>query len=180
MFLLFSAPNCCSLKALCSHDCRFGEIESIRVLHDRFCAFINFKNANMAARALEKLQVRVMSHSPFRREAKFDAVSFRSGGGAGEQQAGDEVPGPLDPAHPDPGAKGQRQPWLQHRRDTAGLSSLRVPSIIRNSSVCLALCFVLRVLTCFVSCVQTWRMSKKMVRPIRVILEKGRNAGIFL
>ncbi|XP_076584859.1 uncharacterized protein LOC143319633 isoform X1 [Chaetodon auriga] len=34
----------------------FGEIESIRVLHERFCAFINFKNANMAARALEKLQ----------------------------------------------------------------------------------------------------------------------------
>ncbi|KAJ8418139.1 hypothetical protein AAFF_G00138480 [Aldrovandia affinis] len=33
----------------------FGEIESIRVLHKRFCAFINFKNANMAARALEKL-----------------------------------------------------------------------------------------------------------------------------
>ncbi|XP_035492752.2 stress-induced-phosphoprotein 1-like [Scophthalmus maximus] len=34
----------------------FGEIESIRVLHERFCAFVNFKNANVAARALEKLQ----------------------------------------------------------------------------------------------------------------------------
>ncbi|XP_071360045.1 stress-induced-phosphoprotein 1-like isoform X2 [Trachinotus anak] len=34
----------------------FGEIESIRVLHERFCAFINFKNSNMAAKALEKLQ----------------------------------------------------------------------------------------------------------------------------
>ncbi|XP_042340345.1 STI1-like protein [Plectropomus leopardus] len=34
----------------------FGEIESIRVLHERFCAFINFKNANMAAKALERLQ----------------------------------------------------------------------------------------------------------------------------
>ncbi|XP_074487369.1 uncharacterized protein LOC141765212 isoform X2 [Sebastes fasciatus] len=34
----------------------FGEIESIRVLHERFCAFVNFKNANMAAEALEKLQ----------------------------------------------------------------------------------------------------------------------------
>lgn len=34
----------------------FGEIESIRVLHERFCAFINFKNANTAAKALEKLQ----------------------------------------------------------------------------------------------------------------------------
>ncbi|CAK6983356.1 hsp70-Hsp90 organizing protein 3-like isoform X1, partial [Scomber scombrus] len=34
----------------------YGEIESIRVLHERFCAFINFKNANMAAKALDKLQ----------------------------------------------------------------------------------------------------------------------------
>ncbi|KAJ8284696.1 hypothetical protein COCON_G00035460 [Conger conger] len=33
-----------------------GEIDSIRVLHERFCAFVNFKNANMAARALETLQ----------------------------------------------------------------------------------------------------------------------------
>ncbi|XP_076017037.1 uncharacterized protein LOC143008945 [Genypterus blacodes] len=32
-----------------------GEIESIRVLHERFCAFVNFKDANMAARAMEKL-----------------------------------------------------------------------------------------------------------------------------
>ncbi|XP_059215511.1 stress-induced-phosphoprotein 1 isoform X2 [Centropristis striata] len=33
----------------------YGEIESIRVLHERFCAFVNFKNALMAARAMEKL-----------------------------------------------------------------------------------------------------------------------------
>lgn len=32
-----------------------GDIESIRVLHERFCAFVNFKDANMAARAMEKL-----------------------------------------------------------------------------------------------------------------------------
>ncbi|XP_053477216.1 uncharacterized protein zgc:123010 isoform X2 [Ictalurus furcatus] len=32
-----------------------GEIESIRVLHERFCAFVNFRNASMAARAMEKL-----------------------------------------------------------------------------------------------------------------------------
>lgn len=37
--------------------CRYGEIESIRVLHERFCAFVNFKSANMAARAMEKLNV---------------------------------------------------------------------------------------------------------------------------
>ncbi|XP_029927179.1 stress-induced-phosphoprotein 1 isoform X2 [Myripristis murdjan] len=33
----------------------YGEIDSIRVLHERFCAFVNFKNANMAALAMEKL-----------------------------------------------------------------------------------------------------------------------------
>ncbi|CAJ1067645.1 hsp70-Hsp90 organizing protein 2 isoform X2 [Xyrichtys novacula] len=33
----------------------YGDIESIRVLHERFCAFVNFKNATMAARAMEKL-----------------------------------------------------------------------------------------------------------------------------
>ncbi|KAG7524205.1 stress-induced-phosphoprotein 1-like isoform X1 [Solea senegalensis] len=33
----------------------YGDIESIRVLHERFCAFVNFKNANMASRAMEKL-----------------------------------------------------------------------------------------------------------------------------
>lgn len=38
---------------------RHGEIESIRVLHERFCAFVNFKSAGMAARAMEKLHVSV-------------------------------------------------------------------------------------------------------------------------
>uniref|UniRef100_A0A3P9Q486 Zgc:123010 n=1 Tax=Poecilia reticulata TaxID=8081 RepID=A0A3P9Q486_POERE len=33
----------------------YGDIESIRVLHERFCAFVNFRNADMAARAMEKL-----------------------------------------------------------------------------------------------------------------------------
>uniref|UniRef100_A0A3Q4HZL5 Zgc:123010 n=1 Tax=Neolamprologus brichardi TaxID=32507 RepID=A0A3Q4HZL5_NEOBR len=33
----------------------YGEIESIRVLHERFCAFVNFRDASMAARAMEKL-----------------------------------------------------------------------------------------------------------------------------
>uniref|UniRef100_A0A671QKR7 Tetratricopeptide repeat protein 31-like n=1 Tax=Sinocyclocheilus anshuiensis TaxID=1608454 RepID=A0A671QKR7_9TELE len=33
----------------------YGEIDSIRVLHERFCAFVNFKNANMAFHAIEKL-----------------------------------------------------------------------------------------------------------------------------
>ncbi|XP_026869913.2 hsp70-Hsp90 organizing protein 3 isoform X2 [Electrophorus electricus] len=33
----------------------YGEIDSIRVLHERFCAFVNFRNANMALRAMEQL-----------------------------------------------------------------------------------------------------------------------------
>ncbi|XP_056617403.1 uncharacterized protein zgc:123010 [Triplophysa dalaica] len=33
----------------------YGEIDSIRILHERFCAFVNYKNANMASRAMEKL-----------------------------------------------------------------------------------------------------------------------------
>ncbi|XP_076142413.1 uncharacterized protein LOC143124628 isoform X3 [Alosa pseudoharengus] len=47
-----------------------GEIDSIRVLHERFCAFVNFKNASMASRALEKLNgygienTRLVVHCP--------------------------------------------------------------------------------------------------------------------
>ncbi|XP_076831705.1 uncharacterized protein LOC143477090 isoform X3 [Brachyhypopomus gauderio] len=33
----------------------YGEIDSIRVLHERFCAFVNFRNANMASRAMDQL-----------------------------------------------------------------------------------------------------------------------------
>lgn len=36
---------------------RCGDIESIRVLHERFCAFVNFKSTDMAAHAMEKLNV---------------------------------------------------------------------------------------------------------------------------
>ncbi|XP_039630504.1 uncharacterized protein zgc:123010 isoform X1 [Polypterus senegalus] len=34
----------------------YGEINSIRILHERFCAFVNFKSAAAASRAKEKLQ----------------------------------------------------------------------------------------------------------------------------
>ncbi|XP_059188188.1 stress-induced-phosphoprotein 1-like isoform X2 [Centropristis striata] len=64
---LDQSGSCCSLwvgnitlevteKDLLDLFKMFGEIESIRVLHERFCAFVNFKNANMAAKALDKLQ----------------------------------------------------------------------------------------------------------------------------
>lgn len=36
---------------------RCGDIESIRVLHERFCAFVNFKSTDVAAHAMEKLNV---------------------------------------------------------------------------------------------------------------------------
>ncbi|XP_047668401.1 tetratricopeptide repeat protein 31 isoform X3 [Tachysurus fulvidraco] len=44
-----------------------GEIESIRVLHERFCAFVNFKNASMAARAMEKLNSKAQGSCQRRR-----------------------------------------------------------------------------------------------------------------
>lgn len=46
-----------SAKLLTLRLRRYGEIESIRVLHERFCAFVNFKSATMAAHAMEKLNV---------------------------------------------------------------------------------------------------------------------------
>lgn len=46
-----------TVSNLMSVYCRYGDIESIRVLHERFCAFVNFRNADMAARAMEKLNV---------------------------------------------------------------------------------------------------------------------------
>lgn len=44
---------------------RCGDIESIRVLHERFCAFVNFKSEDMAAHAMEKLNVSDTSLSGF-------------------------------------------------------------------------------------------------------------------
>lgn len=37
--------------------CRFGKIKSIKMLYERFCAFVNFENASMAASAMEMLNV---------------------------------------------------------------------------------------------------------------------------
>ncbi|KAG7217892.1 hypothetical protein INR49_020794 [Caranx melampygus] len=54
---VLASPEAKALKHIDLQDqSGFGEIESIRILHERFCAFVNFKNANMAAKALEKLQ----------------------------------------------------------------------------------------------------------------------------
>ncbi|PWA26055.1 hypothetical protein CCH79_00001646, partial [Gambusia affinis] len=54
--------SCSDTPRAGSHDASvvqpgYGDIESIRVLHERFCAFVNFRNADMAARAMEKLNV---------------------------------------------------------------------------------------------------------------------------
>ncbi|KAK5854017.1 hypothetical protein PBY51_015121 [Eleginops maclovinus] len=62
----------------------FGEIESIRVLHERFCAFVNFKNANMAARAMEKLNghcienTRLVVRYPDRRTQKVLPIPLKT------------------------------------------------------------------------------------------------------
>lgn len=53
-----------------------------------------------------------------------DNVSASPGGGAGGQQAGDEVPGPLDPAPPS--ARPEEQP--ERCRNAAELRGHRVPN----------------------------------------------------
>ena len=38
--------------------CRFGSLQSIRVLPDKYCAFVNFQSKECAGRAMQGLQVR--------------------------------------------------------------------------------------------------------------------------
>ncbi|XP_037541544.1 stress-induced-phosphoprotein 1 [Nematolebias whitei] len=80
----------------------YGEIESIRVLHERFCAFVNFKNANMAAHAMDKLNnhcienTRLVVRYPDRRPQKllpiplktFLPVTQQAGAAAGPRRRG--------------------------------------------------------------------------------------------
>ncbi|KAI1894320.1 hypothetical protein AGOR_G00114600 [Albula goreensis] len=73
----------------------YGEIDSIRVLHERFCAFVNFKNANMAARALEKLHgveienTRLVVRYPDRRTQRLPTpVGFPQVTAAGSRRRG--------------------------------------------------------------------------------------------
>ncbi|KAM4607676.1 uncharacterized protein ACJ7VT_015869 [Polymixia lowei] len=62
----------------------YGEIDSIRVLHERFCAFVNFKNANMATRAMEKLNgysienTRLVVRYPDRRTQKVLPIPLKT------------------------------------------------------------------------------------------------------
>ncbi|KAK0136302.1 Tetratricopeptide repeat protein 31 [Merluccius polli] len=71
----------------------YGEIDSIRVLHEKFCAFVNFKNATMAARALEKLngysieKTRLVVRYPDRRTQKVLSIPLKTSLPA-TQQAG--------------------------------------------------------------------------------------------
>ncbi|XP_017164673.1 hsp70-Hsp90 organizing protein 1 isoform X1 [Poecilia reticulata] len=80
----------------------YGDIESIRVLHERFCAFVNFRNADMAARAMEKLNgyyienTRLVVRYPDRRTQRvlpiplrtFFPVTQQAGTGAGPRRRG--------------------------------------------------------------------------------------------
>lgn len=60
MEIYYITPGGIDFCPMFNLHCRYGEIESIRVLHERFCAFVNFKSAHMAARAMEKLNVSVV------------------------------------------------------------------------------------------------------------------------
>lgn len=80
----------------------YGDIESIRVLHERFCAFVNFRNANMATRAMEKLNgycienTRLVVRYPDRRTQRvlpiplktFLPVTQQAGTGASSRRRG--------------------------------------------------------------------------------------------
>ncbi|KAM4599770.1 uncharacterized protein V3H82_008077 [Fundulus diaphanus] len=80
----------------------YGDIESIRVLHERFCAFVNFRNANMAAQAMEKLNgycienTRLVVRYPDRRTQRvlpiplrtFLPVTQQAGAGTGPRRRG--------------------------------------------------------------------------------------------
>ncbi|XP_056147957.1 uncharacterized protein zgc:123010 isoform X2 [Lampris incognitus] len=77
----------------------YGEIDSIRVLHERFCAFVNFKNADMAARAMDKLNgysienTRLVVRYPDRRTQKVLPVPQQAGATAARRSGpvnGDE------------------------------------------------------------------------------------------
>ncbi|CAL8358944.1 unnamed protein product [Boreogadus saida] len=75
----------------------YGEIDSIRVLHEKFCAFVNFKNATMAARALEKLNgcsiesTRLVVRYPDRRTQKALAIPLRASLPAAQQAAAQQA-----------------------------------------------------------------------------------------
>ncbi|KAK1166538.1 hypothetical protein AOXY_G13197 [Acipenser oxyrinchus oxyrinchus] len=76
----------------------YGEIDSIRVLHERFCAFVNFISATAAATAMEKLQgkeiesTRLVIRYPDRRPQR-DPASL-------QRPAVLPVPAPAQPAKP--------------------------------------------------------------------------------
>ena len=44
------------------HMYRFGEIQSVRTLRDKFCCFINFKTSQQAGNAMSGLQVSESVH----------------------------------------------------------------------------------------------------------------------
>ncbi|KAK1164477.1 hypothetical protein AOXY_G14805 [Acipenser oxyrinchus oxyrinchus] len=86
----------------------YGEIDSIRVLHERFCAFVNFISATAAATAMEKLQgkeiesTRLVIRYPDRRPQRDPASPQRP--------AVFPVPAPAQPAKPQPAATSSTGP----------------------------------------------------------------------
>ncbi|KAL6101850.1 uncharacterized protein ACO6RY_17009 [Pungitius sinensis] len=80
----------------------YGEIESVRVLHERFCAFVNFKDANMAAHAMERLNgycienTRLVVRYPDRRPQRVLPFPLRTCLPATQQAAGPRRRGPVN------------------------------------------------------------------------------------
>uniref|UniRef100_A0AAZ3SCC2 Uncharacterized protein n=1 Tax=Oncorhynchus tshawytscha TaxID=74940 RepID=A0AAZ3SCC2_ONCTS len=85
----------------------YGEIDSIRVIHERFCAFVNFKNANMASRAMEKLNgysienTRLVVRYPDRNTQRVLPIPLKSSPPASQQAAAATCPRRRGPVNGD-------------------------------------------------------------------------------
>ncbi|KAM9559715.1 uncharacterized protein ACWYII_015080 isoform 1-T1 [Salvelinus alpinus] len=85
----------------------YGEIDSIRVIHERFCAFVNFKNANMASRAMEKLNgysienTRLVVRYPDRNTQRALPIPLKSSPPASQQAAAATCPRRRGPVNGD-------------------------------------------------------------------------------
>ncbi|XP_064789975.1 uncharacterized protein LOC135512178 isoform X2 [Oncorhynchus masou masou] len=85
----------------------YGEIDSIRVIHERFCAFVNFKNANMASRAMEKLNgysienTRLVVRYPDRKTQRVLPIPLKSSPPASQQAAAATCPRRRGPVNGD-------------------------------------------------------------------------------
>ncbi|MGH0116686.1 UNVERIFIED_CONTAM: hypothetical protein FKN15_021234 [Acipenser sinensis] len=96
----------------------YGEIDSIRVLHERFCAFVNFISATAAATAMEKLQGKEIEST--RLVIRYPDRRLQRDPSSPQRPAVFPVPAPAQPAKPQPAATsttGPRRKGPVHRNE---------------------------------------------------------------